>query len=215
MSHKARRLAQPPDVPVYSWVRTETAADVPMTVASADAPGLTQADLEQIAREAFDRGFAEGRDVGAASEAERARAELARLVTSVDQLATARSEMIRATEHQMVELALAIARRIVLREISLDRDLLVAMAHVALQRLEHGAAVTVRFNPDDYSATIAAQTARWAGMPVTVTPDGSVPRGGCRIESTFGRVDAGIDAQLQEVGLALLGAPVAEADAGA
>lgn len=210
---RARRLAEPPDAAAFVWQSGGESSLVTTVQTVADSG--PRVDPEQIAREAFERGFAEGRDVGAAAEAERAKAELARLVVSLDELASARGEMIRATEHQMVELALAIARRILQREVSLDRDLLVSMAHVALQRLEQGATVTVRFNPDDYASTIAAQTARWAGMPVTVTPDSAVARGGCRIESAFGRVDAGIEAQLQEVGLALLGAPAQEGSAGA
>ena len=46
-----------------------------------------------------------------------------------------RAEMIHQTERQMVQLALAIARRVVHREVSLDPDLLLAMARVALERL--------------------------------------------------------------------------------
>lgn len=213
MLPRARRLADHQDAAAFVW---QMGGDLTATVLAPSAPDAApRIDAEQIAREAFERGFAEGREVGTAAEAERARAELARLVISLDELAAARSDMIRATEHQMVELALAISRRIVQREVSLDRDLLVSMAHVALQRLEQGAAVTVRFNPDDYASTVAAQTTRWAGTPVTVTPDNAVPRGGCRIESTFGRIDAGVEAQLQEVGLALLGTPLAEASPGA
>ena len=43
--------------------------------------------------------------------------------------------MIHQTERQMVQLALAVARRVVHREVSLDPDLLIAMARVALERL--------------------------------------------------------------------------------
>jgi flagellar assembly protein FliH len=35
--------------------------------------------------------------------------------------------------------------------------------------------------------------------------DPIVGRGGCRIESEFGLIDAGIDAQIQEIARALLG----------
>ncbi len=205
---RARRLSESAEVPVFVWARAtqDSAPEPPLGGSGAD---LTHAavDLEQIERDAYRRGFSEGEAAGVSAEVRRQDAALVRLGASLDQLASARAEMIHATERQMVELALAIARRIVLREIGLDRDLLVAMAHVALQRLERGATVTVRLNPADYAVTVEAQTARWAGSPVTVSPDQMIPRGGCRIESAFGHVDAGVDAQLQEVGLALLGAP--------
>jgi len=210
---RARRLPEPRDVPAFVWHSASEPGRENVPAPHSQESAGPRVDVEQISREAYDRGLADGRVAGTAAEAERARAELARLVPSLDALAAARGEMIRATEHQMVELALAVARRIVQREVSLDRDLLVSMAHVALLRLEQGVAVTVRFNPDDYASTIASQTKRWAGMPLTVVPDGSLARGECRVESAFGRVDAGVEAQLQEVGLALLGTPVADAHA--
>ncbi len=210
---RARRLADPPEALSFVWHSAgEASRDTPAAAHAHEAAG-PRVDVEQVAREAFDRGRSEGYASGVAAEADRARAELARLVTSLDALAAARGEMVRATEHQMVELAIVIARRIVQREVSLDHDLLVSMAHVALQRLEQGVAATVRFNPEDYASTIAAQTKRWAGMPVTVVPDNDLPRGACRVESAFGRVEAGIEAQLQEVGLALLGTPIPDANA--
>jgi flagellar assembly protein FliH len=105
----------------------------------------------------------------------------------------------------MVQLALAVARRVVHREISLDRDLLVAMARVALDRLGESAQVTVRLSPEDFDATAAARASQWTGTNVTVVADSRVSRGGCRIESDLGAMDAGADAQIQEIARALLG----------
>ena len=105
----------------------------------------------------------------------------------------------------MVQLALAVARRVVHREISLDRDLLVAMARVALDRLGENVQVIVRLNPDDFDATAASRAAQWTGTNVSVVADSRVGRGGCRIESDLGVLDAGADAQIQEIARALLG----------
>ena len=105
----------------------------------------------------------------------------------------------------MVHLALAIAKRIVQREVSLDPDLLLAMARVALERLGESARVTVRLHPDDYAAAGAARVSALTSSNVTVEADARLSRGGCRVESDMGLLDVGIDAQLQEVGRALLG----------
>ncbi len=128
-----------------------------------------------------------------------------RLTETLDELTALRAQMIRDTERQMVQLALAVARRVLHREVSLDQDLLIAMARVALDRLGESARIEVRLSPEDYEATVAARMAAWSGTGVAVTPDSRVPRGGCRIESDFGMVEAGIDAQIQELARALLG----------
>jgi flagellar assembly protein FliH len=158
-----------------------------------------------VEREAFAKGFAQGERAGAEAAGKRGEVMLRRLTETLDELTSLRAQMIHQTEHQMVQLALAVARRVVHREISLDRDLLVAMARVALDRLGESAQVTVRLSPEDFDATAAARATQWTGTNITVVADSRVSRGGCRIESDLGVMDAGVDAQIQEIARALLG----------
>ena len=103
----------------------------------------------------------------------------------------------------MVQLALALARRILRREVTVDQDLLVAMARVALERLGERGIATIRLNPEDYASTVQRHGDHWAGARVTVVADPSVSRGGCMVESEFGFVDASVDAQFEQVAQAL------------
>ena len=173
------------------------------------APGGANADhnarLAALEREAFAKGYEQGERAGNEAAAQRGEAILRRLTQTVEELATLRAEMIHQTERQMVQLALAIARRIVHREISLNQDLLIAMARVALDRLGDSAQVTVKLNPEEFEATGAARVAQLGAAHVAVVSDPRVPRGGCRVESSLGTMDAGVDAQLQEIAYALLG----------
>jgi len=130
---------------------------------------------------------------------------LRRLSETITELTTLRASMIRQTETQMVELALAVARRVVLREVTLDRNLLMAIVRVALDRLGESARVTVRLHPEEFEATGAARVAEFTGTDVSFVPDARVGRGGCRVESDMGLLDAGVDAQIQEIARALLG----------
>jgi flagellar assembly protein FliH len=164
-----------------------------------------EAHLAALEREAFAKGFAQGERAGAEAAAERGEATLHRLTETLNELTHVRADMIRQTERQMVHLALAIARRILQREVSLDADLLLAMARVALERLGDSVKVTVRLHPDDYAAAGAARVADFTTSNVTVVADSRLSRGACRVESDMGLLDVGIDAQLQEVGRALIG----------
>jgi flagellar assembly protein FliH len=172
-------------------------------------PAASQQHLAALERDAFAKGFAQGERAGLEAAAKRGDAMLRRLTQTLEEMTDLRARMIRETEQQMVTLALAVARRVIQREISLDRDLLIAIARVALDRLGDDAKISVRLNPDDHAATEAARTAAWTGTHVTVVADPRVPRGGCRIESDFGALDAGVDAQIQELAHALLGDGVA------
>jgi len=213
MSSRARRIDPSATVSSFPWggQPLEPAPD-----RSAPAPLETytidhEAHLAALEREAFGKGFAQGERAGAEASGERSEATLRRLTETLDELTTVRAEMIRQTERQMVHLALAIARRIVQREVSLDPDLLLAMARVALERLGETARVTVRLHPEDYAAAGAARVAEMTSSNVTVVADARLSRGACRVESDMGLLDAGIDAQLQEVGRALIGDDAAHA----
>ncbi len=113
--------------------------------------------------------------------------------------------MIQQSERQLVELSLAIARRILRREVTLDGDLIIAMAHVALERLGDAGSATIRLNPEDYAHTIQRHGEEWAGNRVRVLADPAVGRGGCQVESEFGYIDAGVEAQFDQVMRALVG----------
>jgi flagellar assembly protein FliH len=179
---------------------------MPQIPAAFDEPAAPrQGQLATVERDAFAKGYEQGERSGAEAAGKRGEAMLRRLSETLTELDTLRATMIRQTELQIVELALAVARRVVHREISLDKNLLVAIARVALDRLGESASVTVRLHPEEYEATGAARVAEQAGSGVTFVSDPRVPRGGCRVESDMGMVEAGVDAQIQEIARALLG----------
>jgi flagellar assembly protein FliH len=211
---RARRIVDPSVVTPFEWQQRSVlrnpaaAAERPNADAPApviDAAAANQQHLAALERDAFAKGFAQGEKAGLEAAAKRGDAMLRRLTQTLDEMTTLRAQMIRDTEQQMVSLALAVARRVTHREVSLDRDLLIAIARVALDRLGEDAKISVHLNPDDFAATEAARTREWEGTQVSVVADARVPRGGCRIESDFGALDAGIDAQIQELAHALLG----------
>ncbi len=214
---RARRLPRATSVEAFVWQgapierrKSERAAagagSVTVAHTIADAPVRAE-EIEKAERASFARGFEQGERSGRAKADERADALVQQLTNALAELAAARARVIGETERQLVELALAIARRIVHREVSIDADLLVAMARVALDRVADASRVTVRVNPDDYQRLGATRVAAMASSNVSVTSDARIPPGGCRVESDMGTLDAGIDAQLHEIAQALLGRP--------
>jgi flagellar assembly protein FliH len=217
MSSRARRIVETVSIEPFRWSgpgqRLDRQVEPLYAEASANAapaapPAMDmaqhQARLASLEREAFAKGYEQGERAGAEAGAKRAEAMLRRLADTIQELADVRRAMIRETERQMVQLALAIARRVVRREVSIDSELTLTMARVALERLGDSTAVTIRLHPDDFEATCRQRGALLAGSHVTVTPDAAVSRGGCLVQSDFGYVDASVDAQFQELARALL-----------
>jgi flagellar assembly protein FliH len=206
MSSRAKRIQRPSNVVPFSWSTGVAATPSEAAVAvETESTADREAALATLERDAFAKGFAQGERAGLEAAGQRGEAMLRRLTETLGELTALRAQMIHRTERQMVQLAMAIARRVIQREVSLDRDLLIAMARVALDRLGETARITVRLSPDDFDLTGAARAAQLAGSNVTIVADARIGRGGCRVESDLGVMDAGVDAQLQEIARALLG----------
>jgi flagellar assembly protein FliH len=225
MSSRARRLeavATPAGVlPVTSWLEAVAEGAVPaagrraaqrLTASAATAlpainvgPGPAPAPPAQLEQEIFAKAYAQGQQAGAAAVQQETAQLAKKLAATLDDLVRVRNEMIRHTEKQMVQLSLAVARRILHRELSIDATALLTMMRVALERVSDAAHVTVRLNPADHQTVTAALADAPANDQVTLTADTRVPRGGCKVESEYGDIDAGVDAQLQEIARALLG----------
>jgi flagellar assembly protein FliH len=224
MSSRARIVSQP-DIERFDWNASVLAPKPSASPSLIDSPKVAhthvpaaptapvstetvrlehQAHLAAQEREAFAKGYAQGERAGIEAGGKRAEAMLRRVAHTLTELGSLRETLIQQTERQMVQLALTIARRIVYREVSLDPELIAAMAHVALKKLGTTSPATIRLNPEDYTV-VAGDGDRWAGMPVNVVPDPAIARGGCLVESEFGRIDASIDRQFQEMTRALLG----------
>src|SRR5688572_31418748 len=157
MSSRARRVVDVQTVSPFEWHRPGTPAKGGRQLPALEAPApppidlaAQQAQLAALERDAFAKGYEQGERSGAEAAGKRGEAMLRRLSETLTELTSLRASMIRQTEGQIVELALAVARRIVHREVTLDRNLLIAIVRVALDRLGESAHVTVRLHPEEF-----------------------------------------------------------------
>lgn len=162
-------------------------------------------DLTPAIDEAYQRGLADGRR---AAE-EQVAADRRRLADTIATITGLRRHVLAAAEHDVAQLAAGIARRILHREVQLDADILVAMARVAVGRLGDRVTATVHLHPADLAAIVSRGTAGAKGDTdsLELREDASLPRGGCRVESSAGEIDLGVDAQVTELARLLMGDP--------
>ena len=242
MSLRAQRLPAATRVDAFSWAAPAAAPGAPPapvkhisvpaattpaplhTPAPADAAEVSTSNIDHVAdadrtatieRDAFVKGYAQGERSGEEAAAGRGEAMLRRLAGTIDEVAALRTDLMRRTERELVNLALVIAERIIAREVTLDRELLVTMARVAIDRLGERASATIRLNPADHAALATARGRDAAiGGPVQIVADPHVSRGGCLVQSDFGLMDLGIEAQVSEMSRALLGTGDANSEDG-
>ncbi len=154
-------------------------------------------EAEIRAEAAYQRGFREGEAAGSASAAARMDAAVERLAQSVKELAGWRGRMRQQAETDIIKLAVAMARRILRREVSVDPEVLVGIAKAALEKLSTMEACRLRVNPAH--APALANYFKSSGTRVEVVSDLSLEPGAAVFESSGGSLDAGVESQLSEI----------------
>jgi len=178
--------------------------------ASAEAARIVEAARRQAeeivaaAQQARDdsvaAGLRQGFEEGAAQWADALRAARARV-----------AEAARKAQPEIVRLALRVAEKILRQRIETQPDAIVPMVDEALRTFlaQNQTRVVLRVHPAD-EKVLAAHRQRWLERNPTiggivVVPDEAVGRGGCRLESESGTVDATFATQLEVIERHLLG----------
>lgn len=159
-----------------------------------------RAEAEAIRAEAREQGFAEGREAAEAGAAEL----LGKLAEALNELDARREDLLRQAERGAVALALAIARRVVAREVAADPELVRDIVSEALGELDHPDQLTIRVHPGAVDMLDPEQIAARAGLEsAAILPDAAISPGGCRLETGLGELDARMETRLEEIAKAL------------
>jgi flagellar assembly protein FliH len=183
------------DVRPVVWQRRPT---VP-----ASEPRASSADDETLMQQQMKQAFESGRREGELSARQRLEAEVRQhtqqLAQSAADVAQCRAAAIRRAESDVVQLSFEIARRILHRELSVDRSALSGLIRAALEKLVAQEVHRVRVHPDQEPIlrTCLEETGRGAGVEIVSDP--TQPRGGAVFESSRGTLDASVETQLSEI----------------
>jgi flagellar assembly protein FliH len=101
-------------------------------------------------RDAYARAYASGEKAGFEMGEQRAQVLLDKVEGLLRELTTLKSTIIKEVEPQCIELALSMARKIIVSELTAKPQLLVNMAREGLLRLERTGQITIKINPALY-----------------------------------------------------------------
>jgi len=190
----------------------QTSTDKGGLVASARAQAeiiIAEANeqADNIEKKAYEQGYRAGQETAIAANEERLRQIKAEYQNSILQLSQLREEISTHCEQDLIKLVYEIAKRVVHREVSIDREIVVTMIRVALQRISSDTVATVHVHQDDFNAIESRRHEFLSGDNgiINVVSDRSISRGGCLIETKFGQVDARIEEQFKEIERAFSG----------
>lgn len=149
--------------------------------------------------EAYERGLREGETRGRAAIDAQWNAARAGIAEALQQFKVERESYFGRVEPEVVQLALAMARKILHREAQIDPLLLTGMVHVALEKLDGGTRVRLRTNPADIRLWSDFFSQQAGGTSPELVGDANLKRGECALETELGSTHMSLDVQLKEI----------------
>ena len=191
--------------------------ELPWPLGSRRIPAVVR-DAREVARETRAEGQRQAAEllVQARAEAEALRAAavsagreegLARATEVVARAALLHDRLLARAEPDLIELALAVAGRVLCRIVERDGGAVVELAARALEAARQRSEVRIRAHPEDLAALRAAEP-QLLGVLVRarrldLVGDATVERGGALVETEAGSYDARLEQQLEGLGRAL------------
>ncbi|MCL5743603.1 MAG: FliH/SctL family protein [Acidobacteria bacterium] len=159
-------------------------------------------ELERRTREAHEAGFREGENSGKDKVRKELQPVFDNLARTIREVAEFRPALRRQAEEDVVKLSLAVARRILHREMAVEPEALRGLIEVALEKLKSQELCRVRIH-SEHAGLLRACLESGGRVRVEVIADPSCERGTAIFETERGNLDASVATQLREIGQGL------------
>ncbi len=182
-------------------------APLPENAAAAlhEAPGLRarinelEQQIPQLVQQARLAGMKEGEAAAAEKAARQVEAIAARGAQAIEELVGERRRMRRRLEEDLVHLAVAVARRVLHRELSVDPEALGGIVRAVLDRMDAREVHRIRLHPADVPF-VEKHISEWqTPVQLRIEKDPSLERGAIVLDTARGSVDASVETQLREI----------------
>jgi len=168
------------------------------TVESVRHPSISQ-QLEQKFQEGRQKGVSEAMAAACQESDLQLQPVLERLARSIQELSEARTRVREETAADLVRLSIAIAARILHREITLDPDAIHGLLNAAFDKVQSREITRISVHPGHAPAVRRFLEQAAAGKKIEIVSDPAVRGGEITLETTQGEIDASIETQLSEI----------------
>jgi flagellar assembly protein FliH len=206
MSSSSTKAARVPETSLFAYADADASGQNSASPVDATAAATEKVRLAQSAAAAA---LEQGRQSGQQQVRAEFESALAKNREQISQtlreFTLERQNYYRRIEGEVVQLSLAIARKILHRETQIDPNVLAGIVRITLEKLDSGTKVSLHVHPLE-----AAQWRHYFACQIDSLPapdvleDAAVVRGECRVETSLGSTEIGLESQLKEIETGLL-----------
>ncbi|MBW2302777.1 MAG: hypothetical protein JRF57_03585 [Deltaproteobacteria bacterium] len=158
--------------------------------------------LARLEREAYEKGFEQGRKDGLDLEQRQLMEKGKELDALFKEISDLKGRIYSEAEGELLELSLLIAERILHREVETDPRVIRETIRAALSFVADRSRVRILIHPEDMEEVqrmLPDLAAENRGRTFQVAADPAVERGGCVLETGFGRLNATLKDQIEVI----------------
>lgn len=155
--------------------------------------------LARVEREAYEKGFEQGRKDGLALEKRQMEDTGKRFSDLMSEIRDLKPRLYREAEKDLLQLSVLIAGKIIRTEVKTNPEIIGRTIRAAMQHIADKTHIHIQIHPEDMEEVrriLPELSALSKGGRFQVVEDPAVQRGGCALETGFGRINATLDDQL-------------------
>jgi flagellar assembly protein FliH len=158
-----------------------------------------QQEAEARSRAAYNQGLAAGETAAQQRAQQKLDPVLHGLNTMIAELASLRKRVRAEAEDDAVKLAIAVARRVLYRELATDPEAILGLVKAAFGKLNARETHRLRVSPADAAVVQEHRSKLQIPPGLEIVPDGSLTPGSAIFETSRGDLDASVETQLAEI----------------
>ncbi len=178
----------------------------------------TKEEVKNIEKEArnkgYNNGYQKGKEEGIAAGKKEVMQDIKEILEEinntknllsqiVEEAQKERENFLERNEEEILELSISVAKKIIGEEIAINKKVIFSVIKSAVDKLKERDKITLRVNPADLE-TINQFKEKVMYLQSKVSevkyfPDESVEKGGVIVETSYGVIDATVDAQIKEL----------------
>lgn len=155
-------------------------------------------------QKAYERGVGDGQmqtKVTMQIEVEKYQSWIKRIESVTDELQKKFAGQIKQLESMLIDISLGVAKHLINQEILNNSDIVISQVRKAISSLDEDKIFKLHLNPSDVDILKAVHSSllpdEFESKAIIITPDSSVDRGGCILETSAGYIDGRINSQLE------------------
>lgn len=160
-----------------------------------------QTKAQQILEQAYNQGYSQGYNEIKDKLEKEYQQKIEELLNEIKNILNLKENLVKEMEKDIVELAIKVAEKVINKKIEEEPELVSNYLMELLPKIEQAKNITIWINPNEIEY-VKISKEKFKNLVedvenINIAPDSRIEKGGCIIETNFGKIDARISTKLE------------------